>query len=85
MLTHSLSKRALFLLGVISVVSVSSPVNASEQPFQQPPLTLVAADVLPLQMLSGDGYTVDSKVINDGVQNTYTLRSQYGEHGNGYR
>lgn len=78
MLMHRLSKRALYLLGIISVVSVSSPVNASEQSFQQPPLTLVAADVLPAQMLSGDGYTVDSKVINDGVQNTYTLRSQYG-------
>lgn len=49
-------------------------------------IALDAADVLPKAMLSGEGYEVDSKVVSDGVQNTYTLRTDYGDYaltGNG--
>jgi hypothetical protein len=50
----------------------------AEQPLQQVPLTLKAADVLPKTLLSGDGYSVNDKVVNDGFQNTYTLKTDYG-------
>jgi hypothetical protein len=45
---------------------------AAEQPLQKTPLILSAADVLPKAMLSGEGYSVNSKVTNDGFQNTYS-------------
>ncbi|MEA2094107.1 MAG: hypothetical protein U9P11_06050, partial [Pseudomonadota bacterium] len=51
---------------------------AAEQPLQKTPLTLSAADVLPKAMLSGEGYSVNSKVTNDGFQNTYSLKTDYG-------
>ena len=46
--------------------------------FQQLPVALVASDFLPKSMLSGEGYTVNERVSNDGFQNTYTMKTDYG-------
>jgi len=45
--------------------------------FQQLPVALVASDFLPKSMLSGEGYTVNERVSNDGFQNTYTMKTDY--------
>jgi hypothetical protein len=63
---------------VASLVSGSTLASAVDEPFQQPPLELIAADFLPESVLSGEGYTVDKRVVNDGAQNTYTIKSDYG-------
>jgi hypothetical protein len=49
-----------------------------DEPFQQLPLVLVASDFLPKSMLSGEGYTVNERVSNDGFQNAYTMETDYG-------
>jgi hypothetical protein len=66
------------LVVVTVVVSSVSLVSATDEPFQQPPLALTASDFLPKSMLSGEGYTVNEQVSNDGFQNTYTMETDYG-------
>jgi hypothetical protein len=78
MISHKFLKGALRLAAVATVLYVSPLVSALGEPFQQPPLELIAADFLPESVLSGEGYTVDKRVVNDGVLNTYTLQSDYG-------
>jgi hypothetical protein len=53
--------------------------HATDEPFEALPVTLSAAKVLPKSLLSGDGYTIEEQVSNDGVQNTYTLNTEFGE------
>jgi hypothetical protein len=78
MVSHNLVQVAARLVVSVSAVAGASIVNALDVPYQQPPLALVASELLPKSVLSGDGYTLDERVINDGVQNTYTLQSHYG-------
>ena len=78
MLSHKIHKRALGFVAAATLVYGASPVSALDEPFQQPPLELVASDFLPESVLSGEGYTVEKRVDNDGVQNTYTIKSDYG-------
>jgi hypothetical protein len=78
MISHKFLKGALRLAAVATVLYVSPLVSALGEPFQQPPLELIAADFLPESVLSGEGYSVDKRVVNDGVLNTYTLQSDYG-------
>ena len=40
---------------------------------------LSAADVLPEELLQGEHYVVDDRVMNDGYLNYYTIRSDYGD------
>ncbi|RLA49311.1 MAG: hypothetical protein DRR04_01935 [Gammaproteobacteria bacterium] len=79
MISHKFLKGASWLVAVATMASGTSLVGALDEPFQQLPLELAAADFLPESVLSGEGYTVDERVVNDGVQNTYTLKSDYGE------
>lgn len=69
-----LARPALALAATV----VASLANALDVPYQQPPMALVASELLPKSLLAGDGYTIDEQVSNDGVQNTYTLKTHYG-------
>jgi len=66
----------LFYLAAIMVgfATVSSAVQVEVQP----PIFLNAAEVLPGELLRGSNYTVEQKVVNDGLINTYTLTTDYG-------
>ena len=78
MISHKFLKGASRLVAVATVVYGTSLVSALDEPFEQPPLDLIASDFLPESVLSGEGYTVDERVVNDGAQNTYTIKSDYG-------
>jgi hypothetical protein len=78
MLSHKLLKRASRFVALATLGFGPSLVCALDEPFQQPPLNLIASDFLPVSVLSGEGYTVEKRVVNDGVKNTYTLNSDYG-------
>ncbi len=80
MLSHKLLKRSSGFVAATTLVFGTSLVSALDDPFQQPPLELAASDFLPESVLSGEGYTVEKRVANDGVQNTYTVKSDYGVH-----
>jgi hypothetical protein len=45
---------------------------------QTSPVILKASDVLPGNILKGPNYAIDQKIINDGLVNTYTLKTDYG-------
>ena len=71
--------RTLRLLVAVSLACCLAPwASAAEQPLQKTPVTLNAADVLPKAILSGEGYSINSNVTNDGFQNTYSLKTDYG-------
>lgn len=73
--------KALHAVAMAILLSGFTPITVgAEQALQQIPLTLKAADLLPGTMLSGDGYRVNDKVVNDGFQNTYTLKTDYGDY-----
>ena len=44
----------------------------------KPPVALEAKDVLPADILAGENYTIESRVRNDGLINTYRLTTDYG-------
>ena len=79
MVAHKLLKMASPLVVTATVISGASLAVAETPPFQQLPLQLVAADVLPKTVVSGVGYTIEEHVSNDGVQNSYIINSPYGE------
>ena len=47
--------------------------------FEQPPLQLNAALIVPDELIVGEGYKIDPLVVNDGYSNTYTLTTDWGE------
>ena len=78
MLWHRLLKATSGLVAVTIMLSSASLVSATDEPFEQRPLALIASDFLPKSMLSGQGYSVNERVSNDGFQNTYTMETDYG-------
>ncbi len=66
-------------LTAVLISGLASVTMGAEQPLQKTPVTLEAADLLPKAMLSGEGYTVNDRVSNDGFQNTYSLKTDYGD------
>jgi hypothetical protein len=64
----------------VAAAAFTPPGIGAEQALQQAPLTLKADKVLPKGMLSGDGYSINQDVSNDGFQNTYTLTTDYGNY-----
>ncbi|MEA2094734.1 MAG: hypothetical protein U9P11_09250 [Pseudomonadota bacterium] len=78
MLLQKFLKETTRLAAVSVMVSSASLVTAMDEPFQQLPVVLVASDFLPKSMLSGEGYTVNERVTNDGFQNTYSMKTDYG-------
>jgi len=66
----------LFCLAAVTVGS--GEVSKAVAVEMQPPIFLNAAEVLPGDLLRGSNYTVEQKIINDGLINTYTLTTDYG-------
>jgi hypothetical protein len=62
----------------ISALSASTPCLAAGQ--YQNAAVLKASKVLPSNLLSGQGYTVDKKTTNDGFINRYQVNSVYGRY-----
>ena len=67
-------------LSVLSFAVVFAiPVFSADQAdYQERPLSINAADVLPRNLLQGENYKVEDKVSNDGLINTYRLSTDYG-------
>ena len=47
-------------------------------PLQEPPIIVQASDILPKDLRVGPGFRLEETVKNDGLINTYQLRSLYG-------
>ena len=73
---HSQRLTPWLLIGVLTLGPI--PGHGTDEAFDVAPIKLSAAEVLPKPLLSGEGYTIEDQVSNDGVQNTYTLDTDYG-------
>jgi hypothetical protein len=51
---------------------------ASQSPTYETPPILKSSDFLDASMLRGDNFSVNQKVTNDGLFNTYTIQSPFG-------
>jgi len=76
--TQHFTRMLLRATAIGAACCLSTWAIAAEQPLQKTPVTLNAADVLPKAMLTGEGYSINSNVTNDGFQNTYSLKTDYG-------
>ena len=52
--------------------------TAMSQNFERTPIVLLAAGVLPKDLLIGPNYRIRDNVINDGIINIYELNTNYG-------
>ena len=77
---RKLSQRILCIVSVFTVLSAAKVWAADNQPaFEQPPLKLNAALIVPDGKMVGKGYNIDTVALNDGFSNTYTLTTDVGE------
>jgi hypothetical protein len=76
-MTGRLIKRIAVLMLAVSIPLPAAYLGA--ETFEQPPLKLNAALIVPDELLVGDGYKIDTLVANDGYSNTYTLNTDWGE------
>ncbi len=67
------------LLVVLAPWMLSAQSVAADAPLQPVPKTLKASQMLPKGMQRGEGFSVREKVSNDGLMNTYVVKSDYGE------
>ncbi len=72
------SRYALRLTALVPFLFSAAVISAGET-LERPPITLSASKVLPESLRSGEGFTVQEEVINDGAQNTYVLKTDYGD------
>ncbi len=79
MLRHNLFKGACGLVAATAVAMAAPLAGAADAAFEQLPLALPTADFLAEPLLSGEGYSVDKAISSDGFQNTYRLKSEYGD------
>jgi hypothetical protein len=79
MYASDLLKTFPILVAAAIVACTAVQVRAANEPYQVMPVELRASDLLPKSMLSGDGFTVNERVINEGVQNIYSLETSYGK------
>ncbi len=52
--------------------------TSGERPSSEKPPTFKASDILPAEFQSGDGWTVEETVENDGFLNTYRIKATQG-------
>ena len=77
-------RRCVFLLlqriifGVILCLSIDGHAAASD--YKDTPIILHAKDVLPKKWQQGENYQVDDIVKNDGLINTYQLKTDSGQY-----
>lgn len=73
--------RALFVAVLAAVSSMLCSVSSGQAADQyQNTAVLQTSKVLPPNLRSGQGYTVDKKVANDGFINRYQVKSVYGRY-----
>jgi hypothetical protein len=63
----------------LAVSLLSSASVAADEAFEQPPLELDAALIVPDELMVGEGYKIDALVVNDGYSNTYRLITDWGD------
>ena len=51
----------------LAVSLLSSASVAADEAFEQPPLELDAALIVPDELMVGEGYKIDALVVNDGA------------------
>jgi len=76
-------KSAVIKIGTIAaalfVLVWNFPAVAELYPaLQEPPIILQASDILPKDLRVGPGFRLEETVKNDGLINTYQLKSLYG-------
>jgi len=64
---------------VFAAVSLPGLAVAEEIPTVQPPLTLEAAKFVPDALMTGKDHQVQPQATNDGLVNTYTLQTEWGQ------
>ncbi|MGF1611090.1 MAG: hypothetical protein ACFCUQ_16920 [Kiloniellales bacterium] len=64
-------------LATIAAVLVA-PATGAAQTYETPP-TLKASEILPENLVQGPDFRVKEEVVNDGVVNTYTIDSTFGQ------
>ena len=60
------------------LLSPAMALSLDSMDFVKSPVALEAKNVLASNLLQGENYTVESKVLNDGLINTYRLSTKYG-------
>lgn len=77
-----LSHNSVYLAVVFALCALPLVVNAAktmdEADFEKLPVILKAKDLLPKEMLEGKHHTVEDKVTNNGIFNTYNIDSAFG-------
>jgi hypothetical protein len=66
----------LMAIAALFILIAASAAVAEE--YAQPPIILKASNVLSKDQINGVNYKVDGKVINDGLINTYQIKTDYG-------
>lgn len=72
------SRTAFAIITFALSVALPCSVNADDS-FEEPPIQLNAALIVPDQLMVGEGYKIDPLVSNDGFSNTYTLVTDWGQ------
>lgn len=69
-------------MSLVLFLTASCPTNATnnndKNTHAEAPIVLRSADILPEKWLKGRNYSVDDRVSNDGLINTYQLTTRYG-------
>ena len=60
------------------LLSPAMALSLDSMDFVESPVDLEAKDVLASNLLKGENYTIEAKVLNDGLINTYRLSTKYG-------
>jgi hypothetical protein len=74
---NRIANNLLALAGLALVITTSTLVQAADG-YETPPV-LNAADLMSGLPVSGPNYTVEAKVANDGLMNTFIITSPYGK------
>ena len=75
--TSFLSKLTIVILSSAALIYATAV--AAQQDYMQTSIILEAEDILPKDLLQGENYKVKNKVKNDGIFNTYQLKTDYGQ------
>ncbi len=66
------------LIVAFFAVTVVAPEVSTAQTYEQPPI-LQASGMLPANLVQGPDFRVREEVVNDGLVNTYTIDSTFGQ------
>ena len=77
-MTHRSSFFVLRQILALTLILIWCGTGFTAQTFQQTPIMLKTADLLPASLIKGDNYRIAETVQNDGVINTYQLDTDDG-------